>query len=107
MPKRKKKPQTHEFEPRSTLLLEGTTWEKVSIYLIPGQKERLDFIAKKIMKFRAKFFITRNQKERITANALIRALIENFLKLEDSLQMESVCSEKDLYKWIEKLFRLN
>jgi len=78
--------------------------DKVTALLTTEQKEGLDRVAKKIMKYRSRNLKGNESKERITANTLIRGLIENFLALEDSLQMEILSSEEDVYKWIKIIF---
>jgi hypothetical protein len=80
------------------------TLDKVMVLLTTEQKEGLDRIAKRIMKFRSKE-IKGQEKERITANTLIRALVDNFLKHEESVQLEVVTSEDDVKEWVRKLFK--
>ncbi len=79
--------------------------DKVTALLTPEQKEGLDRIAKKIMKHRSRDLKGNDSKERITANTLIRALIENFIYVEESLKMEVLSSEEDVHLWIRKVFK--
>jgi hypothetical protein len=81
------------------------TFDKVTALLTTEQKEGLDRVAKKLMKFRAKDLKGRDDKERITANTLIRALVENFLNLEDMMQLEVLNNEKDVQKWLKTLYK--
>ena len=83
------------------------TFDKVTALLTSEQKEGLDRIAKKIMKFRSKVLKGESEKERITANMLMRALINNFLQMEESsqTQMEILSSEKDVNEWVKKMFK--
>lgn len=81
------------------------TFDKVTALLTSEQKEGLDRIAKKMMKFRSKALKGESEKERITANTIIRALINNFLQLEESVQMEILTSENDVNEWIKKIFK--
>lgn len=77
--------------------------DKVTVLLTAEQKEGLDRVAKKVMKFRSRDLKGNDSKERITANTLIRALVENFLRLEDSMQMEVLSSEEDVHEWVKAL----
>lgn len=81
--------------------------DKVTTLLTTEQKEGLDRVAKKIMKYRSRDLKGNDSKERITANTLIRALIENFLTLEDSLQLETLSSEEDVHVWVKNIFNRN
>jgi hypothetical protein len=73
----------------------------VTTLLTEEQKEGLDRVARKIMKYRASSMKGQSEKERITANTLIRALIESFLKKEGKASMEILASEEDVQKWVE------
>jgi len=81
------------------------TFDKVTVLLNTEQKNGLDRVAKKLMKFRAKDLKGRNDKERITTNTLIRALIDNFLQLEEAMQMEVLTSENDVSRWLKRMFK--
>ncbi|CAF23758.1 hypothetical protein [Candidatus Protochlamydia amoebophila] len=78
--------------------------DKVTALLTAEQKEGLDQVAKKIMKFRSRDLKGNDSKERITANTLMRALIDIFLEKENHLSMEILVDEDDVRKWITKLF---
>jgi hypothetical protein len=56
------------------------------------------------MKFRSRNLKGNDSKERITANTLMRALIDIFLEKENHLSMEILVDEDDVRKWITKLF---
>lgn len=81
------------------------TFDKVTALLTSEQKEGLDRVAKKLMKFRSKALKGENEKERITANTLMRALINKFLQMEELTQMEILSSEEDVRAWIGKMFK--
>ncbi|MFI5344201.1 MAG: hypothetical protein ACHQUC_08275, partial [Chlamydiales bacterium] len=55
------------------------------------------------MKFRSKQLKGNEEKERITANTIIRALIENFLEFENSLELEVLVSENDVCDWLSRM----
>lgn len=78
--------------------------DKVTVLLSSEQKEGLDKIAKKIMKYRSEATKGNQDKERITANTLMRVLIDAFLDREHLLPMEVITSEESARKWIENLF---
>lgn len=77
------------------------TLDKVTVLLSSEQKQRLDGITRKLMKHRAN--ATRGaEKERLTANTLIRALIDIFLELEENFPLEVLISEEDVKAWIQR-----
>ena len=76
--------------------------DKVTVLLTTEQKEGLDRVAKKIMKYRSRDLKGIDAKERITANMLIRALVENFLSKEERFPTEILSSEEDVYEWIKR-----
>lgn len=81
------------------------TFDKVTTLLTSEQKEGLDRVAKKIMKFRSKQLKGNDNKERITTNTLIRVLIDIFLQREQKHDFqEVVSSEDDVREWVRKLF---
>jgi hypothetical protein len=57
------------------------------------------------MKYRSRDLKGNEDKERITTNVIIRALIENFLSKEESFPMEVLSSETDVHEWINRNFR--
>jgi hypothetical protein len=81
------------------------TFAKVTALLTTEQKDGLDRIAKKIMRHRAKEIKGQDNRERITANTLIRALIDNFLDREEAAQVEVLSSEEDAHAWVRKVLR--
>jgi hypothetical protein len=92
-------------ESGSETLAKWQQFDKVTALLTGSQKEGLDRIAKKLMKFRSKQLKGNEEKERITANTLIRALIENFLRFEDSLELEVLVSEDDVCNWLSRIIK--
>ena len=79
-------------------------FEKVTALLSYEQKEQLDKIAKQAMKYRSKLPATK-ERERITTNTVLRALIESFLERAQDLDEEVINDERDAKEWIAKLFR--
>jgi Zn-dependent oligopeptidase len=78
-------------------------FDKVTALLTTEQKEGLDRVARKLMKHRSKFLKNKSDSERITANTIIRALIDNFLKFEDSMVIDVFSSEEEVRSWIANL----
>ena len=81
------------------------TLEKVTILLTPEQKDCIDDMARKIMRFRQKAKIPLDEKERITANSVVRALLDNFMSQVSGLELQHIHTEEDLKHWISTLFR--
>lgn len=78
--------------------------DKVTVLLASHQKEGLDRIAKKLMKHRSKALQGVEEKERITANMLIRAMSEVLLEKENNMDLATLASEKDVIEWLRKNF---
>lgn len=78
---------------------------KVTVLFTTEQKEGLDRIAKKLMKYRSKQLKGYANKERITSNMLIRALIQNFVKRENLIELSALSNEEDVIKLVENVFR--
>lgn len=100
-----KEPQREEksdAEPQEdTILAKWQTLDRVTVLLSEEEKEGLDKLSKKIMKYRAKDTRGKKEKERITANTIIRALIDNLLECEDKLEMTVLETEEDVRAWIK------
>lgn len=70
-----------------------------------AQKDALDDIARKIMRFRAQHTAVKEDRERITANTVFRALIDNFIDRFPYIKMEPIQNEDELREWLQRLFR--
>lgn len=81
------------------------TLDRVTVLLTEEQKDGLDKLARKLMKFRARETRGNPGKERITANTFIRVLIDNLLEREAGLPLEVISSEEELKLWTSKLFK--
>jgi mannitol/fructose-specific phosphotransferase system IIA component (Ntr-type) len=81
------------------------TLDKVTVLLTTEQKEGLDRVARKLMRYRSSELKGRDDKERITANTLIRGLVEVFLQSERAIQLETLSSEDDVCEWLAKNFK--
>lgn len=89
----------------SEIMPKWQSFDKVTALLTSDQKNGLDQIAKKLMKYRSRELKGIEEKERITANTIIRALIENFLKVENFIDLEVLSSEADVLEWVKKAFK--
>jgi hypothetical protein len=76
------------------------SFDKVTTLLTPEQKAGLDAVARSLMKYRSSRTKGKD-KERITSNTLIRALIDAFLEKKDSYQLEVLITEEEVKKWIK------
>ena len=95
----------HVTEPiRDQAIPKYQTFDKVTALLTTNQKDGLDRIAKRIMKQRSKEQ-KGIEKERITANTIMRALIDNFLEVEEFIKHGDISSESEAYEWIKKMFK--
>ena len=96
-----------KLESTSTDTLKDTNpkWknlENLTVLVEPGQKEGLNEVVKRLMKHRSQS--TKGaEKERITANMVIRALITDFLEKKDSLPMEVITNEDEMKAWIRSI----
>lgn len=79
------------------------SFDKVTALLTTEQKEGLDRVAKKIMKFRSKELKGHESKERITANTLIRSLIDLFLEKEADSNMKILADEEAVKEWVKEI----
>jgi len=79
------------------------SFDKVTALLTTEQKEGLDRVAKKIMKYRSRDLKGHESKERITANTLIRALIDIFLEKEADSDMKILADEEAVKEWVKSL----
>lgn len=86
-------------------LAKWETLDRVTVLLTEEQKDGLDRLARKLMKFRVRETKGNPTKERITANTIIRALIDNLLERESDVPLEVVISEEELKIWTSKLFK--
>lgn len=81
------------------------TLEKVTVLLTSEQKDTLDDIARKLMRFRSNALVGKEERERITANTICRALLDNVIDRIDSLEIEAIQNEAELKTWLEKIFK--
>ncbi len=105
-PAEKIKEQTHfETNELEDLSPKWSTFDRISVLLTEKQKDGLNNLARRLMKFRVKETRGNPTKERITANTLIRVLVDNFLEKEAELPLEIICSEEELKLWTGKLLK--
>lgn len=71
--------------------------EKVTVLMTGAQKDALDEMARKLMRFRV------SGDERITANTIIRALLDVTLPAMQDLPLSPVSDEKELAAWLRQL----
>lgn len=81
------------------------TLDKVTVLLTSEQRDGMEDIARKLMRFRSKQDKVGEERERITANTVFRALVENFLDRVDGISLETIQNEEGLKSWLSRLFR--
>ena len=81
------------------------TFEKVTVLMTTDQRDALEETARKLVRFRSAQAFPPEEKERITANTIARALLDNFMERIDSLAMDSVKNEEDVRAWLKKIFK--
>lgn len=78
--------------------------ERQTIILTIRQKEELDRLAKQIMRSRPRHTFQKvTQRERITANTLIRALIDIFLEKGEFPLPPEINNEEETKSWLKTL----
>jgi hypothetical protein len=79
--------------------------ERFFVRMTCEQRDVMDSVSKKLMRFRPKPREHEGERERITANCILRALVENFMERYQALEMKAIMTERDLYEWVGQLFR--
>ena len=81
------------------------TMEKVTVLMTTEQRDVIEDTARRLMRFRSKGELPKEDKERITANTVLRALLSNFIDRISSLELASIQNEEELQDWLKKMFR--
>ena len=81
------------------------TLEKVTILLTSEQKDHMDDVARKLMRFRQKGCSPLDDKERITANSVVRVILDNVIERIDALEIQNIRTENELKTWMSGLFK--
>ena len=79
--------------------------EKVTVLLTNEQRDAIEDLARQVMRFRSKEALAKEDRERITANTVVRALLDSFICKASSLEMEAISNEEDLKEWLGSLFK--
>jgi hypothetical protein len=79
--------------------------EKVTVLLTNEQRDAIEDMARQVMRFRSKGAVSKENRERITANTVVRALLDSFLCKASLLEMEAISNEDELKCWLERLFK--
>ena len=79
--------------------------EKVTVLLTNAQRDAIEDMARQVMRFRSKEPVPKEDRERITANTVVRALLDSFMCKSSLLEMEAISNEEELKRWIERLFK--
>jgi hypothetical protein len=81
------------------------TLEKVTVLLTSEQKDQMDDLARKLMRFRNKGGGSLDDKERITANSVVRVILDNVIERIDLLELQKIRTEDELKSWMSGLFK--
>ena len=79
--------------------------EKVTVLLTNEQRDAVEDIARQVMRFRSKESSSTEDRERITANTVVRAVLDSFICKASSLEMKAISNEEELKHWLECLFK--
>ena len=79
--------------------------EKVTVLLTNEQRDAIEDLARQVMRFRSKESLPKEDRERITANTVVRALLDGFICKASSLEMEAISNEDELKEWLGSLFK--
>jgi hypothetical protein len=81
------------------------TLEKVTVLLTSEQKDAMDETARTLMRFRHKETPSLDDKERITANSVVRAILDNAIERLACLEVRSIRTEEGLREWVASIFK--
>lgn len=77
--------------------------EKVTVLLTNEQRDAIEDLARQVMRFRSKGSSPSSERERITANTVVRAMLDTMMEKVSVLDMESISNEDDLKQWLQRL----
>lgn len=82
--------------------------ERVTVVLTPQQKDGLDLLAKQLMRNRPRTTLNESiEKERITANTVMRALVDILLEKGEFTNLPILHNEEDVKAWLKAaIFKL-
>jgi hypothetical protein len=80
------------------------TLEKVTVLLTNQQRDAIEDLARAIMRNRSQSNPSKDDRERITANTVVRALIDNLIETISELQIKEIQNEDELKLWLQQLF---
>jgi hypothetical protein len=100
-------PSTPEvLNSRTSNLPKWKTLEKVTVLLTNRQRDAIEDLARIIMRKRPQASSSKEERERITANTVVRALIDNLIETVSSLKMQDIKNEDELKLWLRQLFEI-
>lgn len=99
-------PKTKEVPKSATSNLpKWRTLEKVTVLLTNQQRDAVEDLARTIMRHRSSSDIKSEDRERITANTVVRALIDNLIETIPQLKIEDIRNEDELKSRLQSVFR--
>lgn len=81
------------------------TLQRVTVLFDEPQKEGLDLLARKIMRHRSLNSKEKRKKERITANTIVRALVDCLLEKEQNVELPIIYTEAEAKSWVRDLLK--
>ena len=81
------------------------TLEKVTVLLTNQQRDAVEDLARTIMRHRSSGDPAKAERERITANTVVRALIDNLIDTIPALKIQEISNEEELKSWLQQVFR--
>ena len=103
-PKAGKTASSEDRKSKTSDLPKWKTLEKVTVLLTNQQRDAIEDVARSIMRFRSQEEMMKEERERITANTVVRALIDNFIEKIPNLKMKAITNEEEVKEWVKQLF---
>ena len=106
-------PQVHKSKTpevantRTPHLPKWKTLEKITVLLTNQQRDAIEDLARTIMRYRPQGSTSKEDRERITANTVVRALIDILIETAPSLKMQELRNEDELKSWLRQLLTKN
>jgi hypothetical protein len=111
--KESKTPQVHKSKTpevantRTPPLPKWKTLEKITVLLTNQQRDAIEDLARTIMRYRPQESTFKEDRERITANTVVRVLIDILIETVPSLKMQELRNEDELKSWLRQLLTKN
>lgn len=81
------------------------TLEKVTVLLTNQQRDAVEDLARTIMRHRTSNDKSSIDRERITANTVVRVLIDNLIDIIPTLKIRNIDNEAELKIWLQQMLQ--